>query len=64
MSRKLNNQGKKRSFGGKIDNFIDRNERAFEQKHLKTYLKGHKRFQIGKYPNGEPMYSEVKEIWL
>lgn len=35
---------KTRTFGGKINNFTDKNEQAFEKAHLKAYLKGHKMF--------------------
>lgn len=53
---------KKRSrrFLGKIDGFIDRQEKAFEQKHLKAYLKGQTKFIIG-YRQGMAVYSDVKQ---
>ncbi len=31
---------KKRTFGGKTSNFVDKEERDFEQKHLQAYIKG------------------------
>jgi len=37
-----------KSFGGKTDNFIDKDEKRFEQAHLKAYLKGATEF---KYKN-------------
>jgi hypothetical protein len=54
---------KRRSFGGKIDNFKDKQERAFEQKHLNAYLKGRSTFNYGKGLNGLPITHKVKEIW-
>jgi len=57
-----------RSFGGKIDNFTDKQERAFEKAHLKAYLKGHKVFFYGfiDHPvTGQRIRAQhnVKEIW-
>jgi hypothetical protein len=54
---------KRRSFGGKLDGFIDKYEAHFEQKHLKAYLKGQKYFTYGLDRNRNPIYHEVKEIW-
>ena len=58
---------KTRSFGGKIDNFTDKQERAFEKAHLKAYLKGAKTFKFGyiEHPTlGRiPNIVNVKEIW-
>jgi hypothetical protein len=34
-------------FGGKITDFISKEEKNFEQKHLKAYLKGKKYFRHG-----------------
>ena len=58
----------KRSFGGKIDNFSDKQERAFEKAHLKAYLGGGKKFRHGFLTNmetgaREPAWFDVKEIW-
>ncbi len=36
-----------RSFKGKTSNFKDKQERTFEQKRLKGYLRGNKYFQYG-----------------
>lgn len=56
---------KTRSFGGKITDFADKKERAFETKHLRAYLKGKKQFQHGKDPDTkEPIMFDVKEVWL
>ena len=59
---------KTRHFGGKIGNFADKFERAFETKHLKAYLRGAKRFIAGHYTNGitgqrETYWATVKEVW-
>ena len=58
----------KRCFGGKIDKFSDKQERAFEKAHLKAYLRGDKKFQHGFYTDIEsgvrqPAWFDVKEIW-
>lgn len=56
----------RRSFGGKINNFKDKAERAFEDKHLKAYLKGHEKFTFGFKTVGnkrEAIWFDVKEIW-
>jgi len=54
----------RRSFGGKINGFKDKQERAFEQKHLKAYTKGHKRFRMGLDDiTREPNWFPVKEVW-
>lgn len=54
----------RRSFGGKTENFKDKAERAFEQKHLKAYIGGHKRFRHGYDPKSrEPNWYMVKENW-
>lgn len=63
-SPQKNEVKKKRSFGGKIDNFIDKEERAFEKRHLRAYIKGWKRFQQGRNPETkEPIYYDVIENW-
>lgn len=58
---------KNRSFGGKTEGFKDKAEQAFEQKHLKAYLKGNERFRHGymtdSLGNRFPKYHEVKEVW-
>jgi hypothetical protein len=56
----------RRSFGGKTENFTSPQERHFEDKHLRAYLKGWKRFQMGLDPGvlaPTPLYFPVKEIW-
>ena len=61
----------KRQFGGKLDNFESKQERAFEQKHLHNYLRGNTRFKFG-YKNIEtpygvqrvPAWYAVKEEWV
>lgn len=54
----------RRSFGGKTENFTDKQERNFEHKHLKAYLKGHTRFRNGINPIlRTPNWYEVKEVW-
>lgn len=55
---------RKRRFLGKIDNFIDKQEQAFEKKHLKAYIRGDKQFVIGYKGEGNfrtPVYSLVKQ---
>lgn len=58
---------KTRAFGGKTDNFESKEERRFEQKHLKAYLKGNRLFRHGYIKNTigfkEPMFFKVLEIW-
>ena len=58
---------KTRHFGGKLDNFTSKEERTHEQKHLKAYLRGNKRFQNGYHTNSaglrEPSWFNVKEEW-
>lgn len=57
----------KRSFGGKIIDFISNYERNFEKKHLKAYLKGKKTFNYGFKTVGDfriPASFPVKEIWI
>jgi hypothetical protein len=51
----------KRGFGGKIDNFESKAERAFEKKHLKAYLKGHKQFRHGHELDGKPKWFRVND---
>jgi hypothetical protein len=48
-----------RSFGGKTEGFDSHEEKMFEKKHLKAYLKGKKIFTYG--VDATPY--EVKEIW-
>lgn len=63
MKREL--REKKRSFGGKTENFKNKEEKRFEEKHLKAYLKGSKRFADGKDSiTGLPKYFLVKENWV
>ncbi len=56
----------KRSFGGKTNNFLNKEEKDFEKKHLKAYLKGYKYFNCGfrtnKFGTREIVSHEVKEI--
>lgn len=59
------NKDKKRTFGGKIENFINKEERNFENKHLKAYLKGHEKFRFGfDLKSKEPLWYRVKEIFI
>lgn len=53
----------RRSFGGKIDNFKDKTEKAFQQRHLKAYLKGNKLFRMGFDNNKKPNWYKVIEVW-
>ena len=53
----------RRHFGGKLSGFADKQERAFEQKHLKAYLKGAESFPFGKDKDGNVVYHKVKEVW-
>ena len=56
----------KRTFGGKTDNFTDKQEKAFEKAHLKAYLAGKEYFYYGFITNGignrERARHEVKSI--
>ena len=63
--KKYNNMSKdneqlERSFKGKIDNFKDKYEKAFEKKRLKAYLGGHVRFRHGFRMNGYPKWFDVE----
>ena len=50
----------RRRFGGKTANFKAKTEKAFEQKHLRAYLKGHERFRMGfNSLTGEPNWYKV-----
>lgn len=58
-----------RSFEGKLDNFESKEERRFEQKHLKAYLKGWTQFTYGVNVDKEtgikfPKYHEVKQSYF
>lgn len=37
----------RRSFGGKLDGFTDKTDRAFNQRMLRAYLKEQERFRFG-----------------
>lgn len=55
---------KRRSFGGKIDNFENDVERNFEKKHLRAYLKGFQLFKFGLNAiTKRPNMVAVKEVW-
>jgi len=65
---KTKEENKIRQFGGKINGFADKHERAFENAHLKAYLKGHKVFNFGftDHPvTGQRIQAQfvVKDIW-
>ena len=76
MELKLEKQGemgkievtKRRNFGGKTEGFESKQEKHFEQRHLKAYLKGHKKFKFGfKTLKGGvrvPKTHDVKEVWV
>ena len=49
----------KRIFKGKLDSFTSKEERNFEKKHLKAYLRGDKYFFFGVDAKGEPIRYEV-----
>lgn len=49
-----------REFKGKLSGFRSNEERNFEKKHLKAYLKGETLFQFGRDHLGKPMYFKVK----
>ncbi len=53
----------KRSFGGKIDNFETKEERNFQKKHLRAYLKGNSHFRHGFDLKGKPIFFKTIEIW-
>lgn len=54
-----------RKFLGKIDGFENKQERDFENKHLRAYLKGNDRFIVGYKRNNldilVPVYDNVKQ---
>lgn len=53
----------KRIFKGKLDNFTSKEERNFEKKHLKAYLRGDKYFFFGVDAKGEPIrYKVLQEL--
>lgn len=54
----------KRRFKGKIDNFESKEERNFEKKHLKAYLRGDKYFFYGTDALGKPIQYEVQQEWV
>ena len=54
----------KRKFKGKIDNFDSKEERNFEKKHLKAYLRGDKYFFYGTDALGKPIQYEVQQEWI
>jgi hypothetical protein len=54
---------KRRSFGGKTENFVDNKERNFEKAHLKAYLAGKKQFKHGFDLMKNPVTHPVKVIW-
>jgi len=56
-------QKKTRHFGGKTENFENKQEQRKEQKHLQAYKKGNDRFAFGKDLKGQPIYFPVIEIW-
>lgn len=55
----------RRSFGGKLSGFKDRAEALHEQKHLRAYIRGDKRFQNGMTGEGQrvPDWFKVEEVW-
>ena len=61
----------KRSFGGQLNVFVDyknnpiggRIERNFEEKHLRAYIRGDRRFSFGFDKNHFPIWYDVKEVW-
>lgn len=53
-----------RKFTGKLSGFDDKQERRYQQKHLKAYLKGHQLFQIGIDNAGFPVYNAVKQQYF
>ena len=54
----------KRSFGGKLSGFVDRQEEAIEKKHLASYLKGQMYFKHGiDEKSKKPKWFTVNEIW-
>lgn len=40
---------------------IDKQERRFESKHLRAYLRGFERFIFGRYKDGSPKWHTVKQ---
>ncbi len=57
---------KTRSFEGKLTGFKNNNERNFETKHLRAYIKGHRQFQHGYYYEHGVRYPamfKVQEKW-
>lgn len=54
----------RRKFLGKTEDFVDKEEQRFEQKHLKAYIKGKTQFRYGyETINGQrfPAWHRVKQ---
>ena len=64
MNKEQYNPESKRKFKGKLDNFDNKQERNFEKKHLKAYLRGDKYFFYGKDAFGNPIKHEVQQEWI
>jgi hypothetical protein len=58
----MSSQQTKRQFLGKLDNFTSKEERNFEKKHLRCYLRGDKFFEYGHDEVGQPIRREVQQI--
>lgn len=57
-------KNKVRVFKGKINNFTSKEERNFEKKHLKAYLRGDKFFTYGIDNLGKPITHEVQQEYI
>lgn len=56
-----NEESLTRRFLGKLSDFKDKREQAFNQRMLKAYVKGHQYFAMGRYDNGQPIMHRVKQ---
>ncbi len=54
----------RRTFTGKVGNFVDKQERKYENMNLKNYLKGSGRVRIGFDEMRNPIYEKVHEKWI
>ena len=51
-----------RSFGGKLSGFVSKEERKYQRKNLKAYMKGDKFFRYGFDTNRRPNWYLTDEI--
>jgi len=57
-------ENKTRVFKGKLIDFKDKEERNFEKKHLKAYLRGDEFFEYGLDERGKPIIRKVQQEYI